>query len=170
MGGNMTLFLRLEAMTTRIALWLAIAFLLIATALAMYQVSARFVFGRPSTWSEVITRSAMIWSVFLGVAPAFREGTMIAVVIVQRSLPPRLGLWLYQTAMVLSLVFFGVLFWQGWSMVQRVARQTLAALDISIGWVYLALPVGSVFIMIAILGCMARAARGEWSAEFEART
>lgn len=160
----MTLFLRLEAMTTRIALWLAIVFLLTAAALATYQVAARFVFGKPSTWSEVITRSAMIWSVLLGVAPAFREGTMIAVEIIQRSLPPRLGLWLYQTSMTLTLVFFSVLFWQGWAMVERVARQNLAALDVSIGWVYAALPVGSVFILIAVLGCMTRAARGDWAA------
>lgn len=158
----MTLFLRLEAVTTRIALWGAIAFLVIAAALAMFQVTTRFVFGSPSTWSEVITRSAMIWSVFLGVAPAFREGTMIALEIVQRALPHRLGLALYQTSMALTLVFFAILFWQGWAMTERVARQTLAALEMSIGWVYAALPVGSVFVLIAVLGCMIRAARGDW--------
>jgi TRAP-type C4-dicarboxylate transport system permease small subunit len=161
----MDLFLRLEAFATRVALWLAIGFLLIATALAMYQVATRFVLGSPSTWSEVITRAAMIWSVFLGAAPAFREGGMIAVELVQRALPPRLGLWLQQTALALSLVFFGVLFWQGWAMVERVAAQRLAALDISIGWAYAALPVGSVFAIVALLGCMARAARGDWAAQ-----
>ena len=158
----MSLFLRLEAVTTRIALWAAIAFLLIATGLAMYQVGTRFVFARPSTWSEVMTRAAMIWSVFLGVAPAFREGTMIALEIIHRTLPHRLGLAMYQLSMLLTLVFFSILFWQGWAMAERVARQTLAALDISIAWVYAALPVGSVFIIIAVLGCMIRAARGDW--------
>lgn len=160
-------FLRFESLTTRIALWLAIGFLLTATALAMYQVTTRFVFGNPSRWSEVITRSAMIWSVFLGAAPTFREGSMIAVEIVQRSLPNRLGYWLHQISLSLSLVFFGVLFWQGWAMVERVSAQKLAALNISIGWSYAALPVASVFIIIAILGCMARASRGDWAAQYE---
>jgi TRAP-type C4-dicarboxylate transport system permease small subunit len=158
----MTQFLRLEAITTRIALWAAIGFLLIAAALAIYQVTTRFAFGRPSTWSEVITRSAMIWSVFLGVAPAFREGTMIALEFIQTALPRKLGLALYMLAMVLTLVFFAILFWQGWIMTERVSGQTLAALQISIAWVYAALPIGSVFIMIAVLGCMIRAARGDW--------
>lgn len=158
----MALFLRLEGITTRIALWGAIAFLVIAAGLAMFQVTTRFVFGSPSTWSEVITRAAMIWSVFLGVAPAFREGNMIALEIIQRALPRRLGLAVYQTSMVLTVVFFAILFWQGWSMALRVARQTLAALDMSIAWVYAALPVGSVFIILAVLGCMIRAARGDW--------
>lgn len=162
-------FLRLETWTTRFAMWAAIGFLLTATALAVYQVTARFVFGNPSTWSEVVTRSAMIWAVFLGVAPAFREGTMIAVEIVQRALPSRLGLWLYQVSMGLTIVFFSILFWQGIAMGQRVASQKLAALEISIAWVYAALPTGSVFILIAVLGCMVRAGQGQWAAMAEAQ-
>lgn len=158
----MSVFLRFEAVTTRVALWLAMALLVIATALAIYQVTTRFAFGRPSTWSEVITRSAMIWSVFLGVAPAFRDGTMIALEFIQTALPRKLGLALYQFSMVLSLVFFAILFWQGWAMTERVTGQTLAALQVSIAWVYAALPIGSVFIWIAILGCMIRAAQGDW--------
>lgn len=158
----MTLFLRLEAITTRIALWVAILCLVTAAGLTMWQVTTRFAFGRPSTWTEVIARSALIWSVFLGGAPAFREGTMIALEIIQRSLPRRLGLALYQLSMVLTLVFFSILFWQGWSMALRVQRQMLAPLDFSIAWVYAALPIGSVFIMIAVLGCMTRAAQGHW--------
>jgi len=157
-----SLFLSIETITTRIALWAAIAFLVIAAALAMYQVTTRFAFGQPSTWSEVITRSAMIWSVFLGVAPAFREGTMIALEFIQTALPRKLGLALYQLSMVLTLIFFAILFWQGWAMTERVTGQTLAALQISIAWVYAALPIGSVFIALAVMGCMIRAARGDW--------
>ena len=155
----MTFFYKLESVTTGFALRLSIVFLLIATGLALYQVTTRFVFGQPSTWSEVITRSAMIWSVFLAVAPAFREGSMIAVEIVQRVLPARLGFALYLAATASSLTFFAILFWQGWAMTLRVIPQKLAALEVSIAWVYAALPVGSVFIMIAVLGCMGRAIR-----------
>jgi TRAP-type C4-dicarboxylate transport system permease small subunit len=36
-------------------------------------------------------------------------------------------------------------------------------LDISIAWAYAALPVGSVFIIIAVLACMIRGAQGDWS-------
>ncbi|SLN09726.1 Tripartite ATP-independent periplasmic transporters, DctQ component [Roseovarius gaetbuli] len=153
----MGLFLKFEDLTTGIALRLSILFLVIATSLALYQVTTRFVFGHPSTWSEVITRSAMIWSIFTGVAVAFRHGSMIAVEIIQRMLPRRLGLALYLFASSLSVIFFSILFWQGWSMTERVMRQKLAALEISIAWVYAALPVGSVFTIIAVLACMLRA-------------
>lgn len=157
------LFLRLEDMTTGLALRLAIAFLVIAAGLALYQVITRFVFDAPSTWSEVITRSAMIWSVFLGVAVAFRHGAMISVDIIQTALPRRLGLGLYLLTNAASLVFFAILFWQGWLMTVRVMPQKLAALEVSIAWVYAALPVGSVFIIMSILACMVRGASGDWA-------
>jgi TRAP-type C4-dicarboxylate transport system permease small subunit len=159
----MRAFLRFEDFSTGLALRLSIAFLVIAASLALFQVITRFVFASPSTWSEVITRSAMIWSVFLGVAVAFRHGAMISVEVIQQMLPPRLGLSLFMLANALSVVFFSILFWQGWAMAQRVANQKLAALDISIAWAYAALPVGSVFIIIAILAAMIRAAQGGWT-------
>jgi TRAP-type C4-dicarboxylate transport system permease small subunit len=159
----MRVFLRFEDITTGLALRLSITFLIIATALALYQVTTRFVFGNPSTWSEVITRSAMIWSVFLGVAVAFRHGAMISVEIIQQVLPPRLGLSLFLLANALSVIFFSILFWQGWAMSERVVNQKLAALDISIAWAYASLPVGSVFIIIAILASMIRGVQGDWT-------
>lgn len=159
----MRAFLRFEDLTTGLALRLSIAFLVIAASLALYQVTTRFVFGNPSTWSEVITRTAMIWSVFLGVAVAFRHGSMISVEIIQQILPPKLGLGLFLVANTLSVVFFCILFWQGWAMSERVANQKLAALDISIAWAYAALPVGSVFIIISVLACMIRGAQGDWT-------
>jgi len=158
----MRLFLKLEDMTTGLALRLSIIFLILAASLALFQVITRFVFGTPSTWSEVITRAAMVWSVFLGVAPAFRHGAMISVEIVQQMLPPRLGLTLHVIANILSAVFFAILFWQGWSMTLRVINQKLAALEISIAWAYAALPVGAVFAIIAILACLLRSVSGEW--------
>ncbi len=160
----MRLFLRLEDITTGIALRASIAFLVIAASLALFQVITRFVFDAPSTWSEVITRSSMIWSVFLGVAVAFRHGAMISVDVIMNALPHRLGLALYLAANAASLLFFAILAWQGYLMTLRVMSQKLAALEVSIAWVYAALPVGSVFIMIAIVAAMIRGASGGWPA------
>lgn len=164
----MNLFLRFETLTTRLALLLAIVFLLTATALAVYQVSARFIFGHPSTWSEVISRSAMIWGVFMGVAPAVREGAMIAVDVIQRTLPPKLGLALHLLSALLTFTFFAILFWQSWAMTERVAGQKVAALDLSMSWAYAALPVASFFILLAVVASAIRAATGEWRERPEA--
>lgn len=105
----------------------------------------------------------MIWSVFLGVAVAFRHGAMISVDVIQNVLPRRIGLALFLIANLASLLFFAILFWQRWLMTARVVPQRLAALEVSIAWVYAALPVGSVFIMVAIVAVIARALRGDWN-------
>lgn len=161
------ILLRIEDFTTGLALRGAVVFLVIAACLALFQVITRFVFDAPSTWSEVITRSAMIWSVFLGVAVAFRQGAMISVDVIMHALPRRLGLALFMAANAASLLFFAILFWQGALMTGRVMNQKLAALEISIAWVYVALPVGSIFIMIAILAAMIRGASGAWAVRAE---
>ncbi|MGF1553232.1 MAG: TRAP transporter small permease [Paracoccaceae bacterium] len=149
--------LAVERVATRVALVLAILFLSAAAALALYQVFTRFVLASPSTWSEAFVRSTMIWAVFLGVAPAIRDGTMIAIEVVQDALPRRLGLGLHVTVCLLSVFFFAVLFWQGWGMTERVLGQTLAGLRISIAWAYAALPVGAAFAIVALVGAMLRA-------------
>ena len=158
----MRYFLRFEDFTTGVAQRLSIAFLVIAATLALYQVVTRFAFGAPSTWSEVITRSAMIWSVFLGVAVAFKHGALISVDVIQNALPPRIGIGVYLFANLGSMVFFSVLLWQGYLMTLRVIPQSLAALDMSIAWVYAAMPVGATFILIAVLASMVRAVQGDW--------
>ncbi|QDL94248.1 TRAP transporter small permease (plasmid) [Paroceanicella profunda] len=157
----MRIFRSFERWTTGLAMTGAIAFLILAACLAFYQVVTRFVFDQPSTWSEVVTRSAMIWAVFLGVAPAFRQGSMIAVEMVQAALPPRPARALFCLAYGLSILFFLVLLWQGIGMTGRVARQTLAGVEVSIAWVYVALPVGAVFTLIALAGCLVRELSGE---------
>ncbi len=151
--------LHIERATSRLALVAAIAFLVAASGLSVFQVVTRFVFGSPSTWSEVAARSAMIWSVFMGVAPTIHHGGMISIEVVQTALPRRAGQMLHLLAAVLSFVFFAVLFWQGWSMTERVAGQTMAGLRISIAWAYAALPVGSAFALIAIPAAAVRALR-----------
>ena len=153
-------FLRLEAITTGLALRAAIALLCVTAGLAMFQVVTRFVFDAPSTWSEVVTRSAMIWSVFLGIAAAYRHGAMISVDLVQTSLPAPMGRALFVAANAGSFLFFAILLWQGWLMCGRVARQNLAALEISIAWVYAALPVGAAFILVAIVAATIRGLTG----------
>jgi TRAP-type C4-dicarboxylate transport system permease small subunit len=160
---------RLESWTTGFAMAAAVVFLIATGCLAFFQVITRFVFDSPSTWSEVLTRSSMIWSVFLGAAPAFRHGSMIAMEIVQRSLPLRLGQWLFVTANLLSILFFAILCWQGVAMTDRVLGQTLAGVGISIAWIYAALPVGSALTIVAILAAMLRGVPEEAGLDAEER-
>ncbi len=116
-----------------------------------YQVFMRFVLGQPSTWSEVLVRSIMIWTVYLAAAAAFREGAMIAAEVLVRAVPRQLGRALQIFSGALALLFLVILVWTGIDMVMRTQSQTLAGLEIPIFWIYLALPVGGCLAALAVV-------------------
>lgn len=142
---------RAERILTEAALALAMVGLVLMAALTCYQVFMRFVVDQPSTWSEVLVRSIMIWTVYLAAAAAFREGALIAAEVLVRAVPPAFGKALQLVAAALSLLFLVILVRTSIDMVQRTSSQVLAGLEIPIGWVYLALPVGGGLAALAAL-------------------
>lgn len=128
--------------------------LVVSAALAaFYQVLARFVLQSPADWSEAWTRASLIWAVLLGVALAFRHGAMLRVELLHGLLRGASQRRLETLIALVSTVFLGMLVWVGSEMVWRVRFQTMPSFDVSISWVYLAIPVGS---GLAMLGVMAR--------------
>jgi TRAP-type C4-dicarboxylate transport system permease small subunit len=140
-----------ETALTRAALVVAMVGLGLMAFFTCYQVVMRFIFNQPSTWSEVLVRSIMIWTVYLGSAAAFREGAVIAAEVLIRSVPRSIGKALQVFSGVASFIFLAILVYTGIAMVQRTSMQQLAGLEISISWVYLALPVGGALAAFAVL-------------------
>ncbi|OZI74304.1 TRAP transporter small permease [Bordetella genomosp. 12] len=130
--------------------------LLASAACAFYQVVARFILHSPSDWSEVATRALLIWTVLLGVALAFRHGAMISVELLRNALSGRARRGLEHAIGLICTVFMVVLAWIGGQMTWRVRFQTMPSLDISISWIYLAIPVGATLAALAILARWAR--------------
>ncbi|AHV92523.1 TRAP transporter small permease [Bordetella holmesii] len=130
--------------------------LLASAACAFYQVIARFVLHSPSDWSEVATRALLIWTVLLGVALAFRHGVMISVELLRNTLKGRARRMLEHAIALICMAFMIVLAWVGGQMTWRVRFQTVPSLDISISWIYLAIPVGATLATLAILARWAR--------------
>ncbi|MFP3427245.1 TRAP transporter small permease, partial [Pseudoalteromonas sp. SIMBA_162] len=88
--------------------------LVISVTLSFYQVLTRFLFNAPSTWTEVASRTSMIWCVFMAAAATFRGGYMMAVEVIYKWMPARL-LMMLEVAIVLccllvlgGLVHYGI--------------------------------------------------------------
>lgn len=133
--------------------------ILSAVAAAFYQVIARFVLQTPADWSEAWTRAALIWTVMLGIALAFRQGAMISVEMLHSMLGPRKRRWLEHVILVICLGFLGFMAWVGGQMSWRVRFQTVPSLDISISWIYIAIPIGTTLAIIAVLAYWAEGPR-----------
>ncbi len=146
------MLLVIERFTTRTALILSVTMLGLAATFAFYQVITRFVLNDPSHFSEVASRSLIIWSVFLGAANVFRRNEMMRVEVIFTLLPQRVHIALEYGIALLCLLFFVLLAYFSFQMGLRVKPQRMAGMDVSIAWAYAALPVGSAFAVIALLG------------------
>lgn len=144
--------LRVERGTTALATALACAMLVVASALGLWQIITRFVIERPAEWTEVLIRFSLIWMVFLGIPLAFRIGAMVSVDVLYRWSGRRLRRVLDAFVAVAALGLVAVIIVVGWDYAQRGKVQSVIGLeDVSMFWAYLAMPVGGVFCVLAIV-------------------
>ncbi|MBS7807025.1 TRAP transporter small permease [Variovorax sp. PCZ-1] len=146
-------FLKFESFTTGLAMAIACAMLGIASCLGLFQIITRFVLERPAEWTEVLIRFSLIWMVFLGIAPAFRQGAMVSVDVLYRWSPPSIKRVLDYVVTIAALILIAVLIWWGWDYANRgKVQSTIGLEDVSMFWAYLAIPVGGVFSAIGVIG------------------
>lgn len=147
-----SLLLKVERGTTALATALACAMLVVASALGLWQIITRFVIERPAEWTEVLIRFSLIWMVFLGIPLAFRIGAMVSVDVLYRWSGRRLRRVLDAFVAVAALGLVLVIIVVGWDYAQRGKVQSVIGLeDVSMFWAYLAMPVGGVFCVLAIV-------------------
>ncbi|THU02501.1 TRAP transporter small permease [Lampropedia puyangensis] len=147
----MTLIHRIDKALFGLVSVVAQALLWLAVATGFFQVVSRFVLHSPLDWSEVLTRAAIIWAVMLGVALAFRQGSMIAVEFLREKLRGKAKCLLEGIVNLTCIGFLVFLAWMGGQMTYRVRFQSVAGLEVSISWVYLAIPVGAGLAALALL-------------------
>jgi TRAP-type C4-dicarboxylate transport system permease small subunit len=146
-------FLRIERFTSGVAMAGACFMLVVASALGMFQIVTRFILEQPAEWSEILIRLSLIWMVFLGIPAAFRQGAMVSVDVVYRTVPRHVRRGLDWVVALAALTLVLVILWWGWDYAMRGRVQSMAGLEsISMVWGYLALPVGAVFSIFGIVG------------------
>ncbi|MFI5340320.1 MAG: TRAP transporter small permease [Candidatus Methylomirabilales bacterium] len=105
-------------------------------------------------------RYSFIWSVFLVSPLVIRRRANLELAIFVQWLPPRArrGIALINGAVILA--FLVVLVVQGVVMVRVNLSQLSSALEISMAWIYLAVPVGGLLMLGEYLGILLQAWRG----------
>lgn len=147
----MAIFRLLDRSLFRVISALTQLLLLSAVAAGFYQVVARFILESPADWSEAWTRAALIWTVMLGIVLAFRHGAMLSVDMLHGFLGVRNKRRLEHLIMVVCVSFLGFMAWVGGMMTWRVRFQTMPSIEISISWVYMAIPIGAALAILAVL-------------------
>lgn len=126
--------------------------LMLAMAILVFaNVVLRYIFGTSLPWVEEITRYMMIWVAWLAVGLAMREGAHIAIDNFQNALPARWAQALRLSVFLLIIGFFAAVAWFGLQYSLFAWRQESAVLRLPLGAIYLAIPIGSLLMLVHTL-------------------
>ena len=130
--------------------YLMVLMMAVMTVVIIAQVIFRVTHGS-LTWSEELSRFLMIYITFLGMAYACRYDQLMSVKFLQSALPELGRKIIYGLALIIQIVFFLTVFYQGIAIIQVVHTQYSPALRIPMSLPYSAMMVGSV---LAVINCL----------------
>ncbi|HET9669778.1 MAG TPA: TRAP transporter small permease [Casimicrobiaceae bacterium] len=122
--------------------------LLAAMAVMVFaNVALRFLTDHSILWTEEASRYAMVWLTFIGAGPVLRYGAHIGIDTLERALPRHA--WIIRTTILALLaIFFTVMIVVGIRYSILTWAQTTPVLEIPIGAVYLAMPIGFALMLM----------------------
>ena len=112
-------------------------------------------------WGEEVIRYSFIWSVFLVSPLLIRRGANLELDIFVQWVSPRVRQVISVFNAAVTLIFLAVLIFQGTVMVRVNVGQLSSALEISMAWIYLAVPGGGVLMLWEYLGVLKRLWQGK---------
>ena len=153
-----------------IALWGAVAAVLVMVFAAGWQVLARYVLDAPPIWTEELARRAMVWAGMLGASCAFRAGsdpTLFPAMQAVRG-APGMVLALVRGAAVLAfaipVIWYSLFNARGdisrGFLARSLARQA-EMMDIPMIWFTVAVPLAFVLIIVHLAARLAMQATGQ---------
>ena len=115
------------------------------------QVLCRYLLNHSLFWSEELGRICLVWITFIGASAAYKRQAHIGIDLLVSRLPPPLQRACRLAVLGLASVFFVILVVYGISFSRFVSTQQTAALGISQGVPYLALPISGVLFLLHAL-------------------
>jgi TRAP-type transport system small permease protein len=134
----------------RIELWLGMSLLAIIVALVFAAAIMRF-FNRPLIWSVDLAQLLFIWLCFIGATRAMRERAHLGVDLLVRNLAHRHRLYLETLLALVFVAFMSVLAWEGYKLTMLNRERLFGDSGLSYAYVTIAVPVGCLFLTLAIL-------------------
>lgn len=131
--------------------WLIILLLLAMAIIIFSNVVLRYTTGDSIIWAEEVARHMMIWVAFLGAGLALRFGGHVAIDNLQRAVSTRTARILRSVVVLGLSAFFIFMTVASSDYVWRTRFQTTAATDIPISFVYAAMPVGFVLMLVHLM-------------------
>lgn len=129
---------------------------MLIAAVVFLQVVFRYVLRQPLFWSEELPRYLLIWTSFLAAALAQKNEAHINITLALTPLAPRIRRGVQILTNLVILAFLGVLVYSGSLVTSITAHHRSTALQLPMGIVYAALPVGAALMILYLILQIAR--------------
>lgn len=131
--------------------WVLIVLLASMSVIIFTNVVMRYVTHDSLEWGEEVARYMMIWLTFLGAGSVLRLGGHIAVENLQDALPRPLAIAMRAVVACLLMGFFVFMAVYGWMYMERAKYQTTPVTQIPFSYIYAAMTVGGILLIIHFL-------------------
>lgn len=134
----------------KILAWLITGFMGVLVVNVLWQVTSRFIVGRPSSFTDELAGFLLIWVGLLGAAYASGKKEHLAIDLIANKLTPKGRKVRDSIVNSLIILFAAVVLVIGGSNLVYIAfhlDQISSALQLRVGYVYLVLPISGVFII-----------------------
>lgn len=115
------------------------------------QVIGRYVFNYTPSYGEELARYLFVWIVFLSLPVVAKRGGHMAIEMITIRLKGSALKAVRFCSAVFTISFLLIMVIQGAKMVERASFQTSPALEISMSWIYLAIPIGCFIMLLNVL-------------------
>jgi TRAP-type C4-dicarboxylate transport system permease small subunit len=105
----------------------------------------RFIIESSLTFPDEMIRFLFVWVIALGSAIGIRRNIHAAIGILVNALPSTLKRIVLLASTVFTMIFFWVLIQKGYNVTVLSGDQVSPSLEISMAWVYAAIPIGATF-------------------------
>ena len=145
--------------------FLMAALMLVSVIVIFIQVFCRYVLGFSLAWSEEFARYASIWITFLGVGVVARKRDHIRLDFFEYLLPPKARYVVFLVESGISIFFYALLGYFGYMLLGAASRQVAPGLHISMVYPYLAIPIGSLILVVFVIWLILRTPIGAMKEE-----
>ena len=138
---------------------LAWGLLVVIVALVVLQVVARYVLRISLPWPEELARFLLIWLTFTGAVVGTWHHAHFRVDVLAERLPAPARRGLTLVLQLLTVGVLGLFVWQSIELARLTGFMQSTAMELSMAWVYAALPVGGALMLAWHVREVARAIR-----------
>lgn len=152
--GTYTTIAKVNAILVRVLEGIAIFAIAVLVLDVVWGVATRYLLGEQAKWTEELARFLLIWVSMLGGALAFRRREHLGIDILVGAMHPDVGDGLRVLKhLIVCFAAVAVLLYGGWRIVfdAFAAEQMTPALGWKMGYVYAAVPLAGVFVLLFAL-------------------